>query len=943
MSSPLAIFPQRHAFLIGAQAYTDSGIRALKTPIQDIRLMADALAAYGYQTHLCADPDRATFIAFLESIAALDPTGDAQVVIYYAGHGVALTQQQADGSATYGGYLMPVDARRGQLADTAISMQWLADQVLHLNGKQVLLILDCCYAGAVQQAVAGFRGGFDTEVEGAVFQEDFGHYTRYRANQILTSSAHNQQALDQYVSSDVIDEQVVNSPFAALLARALLNEEADTNHDGIVTVFELQAYVQQRLQATAASQDHDQTSCLFAFSSHEGGEFVFLSPSFDPASLANRQRVNPYKGLSAYKPEDSTFFFGRDGAIRDLNHRLATTRLVVVAGASGTGKSSLVMGGLLGPRQRDGATCAVMRPGKTPLAELARVMEKPPQLLLIDQLEELITQSENRADEALVQFFGELNVFLQSPAGQQTRVVATVRIEFVPQFNPQERFWKTATQQYAIPVLDVEALEEIIIRPALQTGMFYYPEKQTVARIIEDFRHYPNALPLLSLALNELYELAKDRPERTIYEKDYVGIGQILENKAAALMQPFSAHLDFFRNLLLRFVAFQGGEYVRRRVGNDELDFGPQQPLCTQMLTSLTDNRLVSGRDAQAGDGYYELTHEALIQSWSTFRQWIRAAGPAQLAQRESLTEASVRYSGQGQQRAYAWDSVPLQNLLRTSGLQPGRAWLLRSFAAQFGQLSWLSGLERAFLRSSVAIVRQNKLVQVGLGMLLLTGLGVVLFLQRQDGYGRLLSNARYAESRNEYKTAQQDYEAADTLVISDPFLRVGRRFLRFNPDSLPTLAQLAGQREKLFTKLSNQLEQADTLANNTVLLLAGRNGLTHTGTGVAEACRSFRQFIRTDAFYRVLDDSLRHPRTRQLLDEGTVARLRKRTQVGYQVTTVLRENLLATCREVQEGYSLNGQTDLARQYLGYISALEAYAQTIGHTGSVRQVASSGQ
>lgn len=74
MTAPFVIFPKRHAFLIGAQTYTDPGVRALKTPVQDIKLMADALTAYGYETHSYPDPTHDTFVRAIESIASLDPT-----------------------------------------------------------------------------------------------------------------------------------------------------------------------------------------------------------------------------------------------------------------------------------------------------------------------------------------------------------------------------------------------------------------------------------------------------------------------------------------------------------------------------------------------------------------------------------------------------------------------------------------------------------------------------------------------------------------------------------------------------------------------------------------------------------------------------------------------------------------------------------------------------
>src|SRR4029077_7411248 len=53
----------------------------------------------------------------------------------------------------------------------------------------------------------------------------------------------------------------------------------------------------------------------------------------------------PYVGLDAFR--DRTYFFGREADIASLMIRLRGAPLVVVLGASGSGKSSLVIGGIL--------------------------------------------------------------------------------------------------------------------------------------------------------------------------------------------------------------------------------------------------------------------------------------------------------------------------------------------------------------------------------------------------------------------------------------------------------------------------------------------------------------------------------------------------------------------------------------------------------------------
>jgi hypothetical protein len=114
------------------------------------------------------------------------------------------------------------------------------------------------------------------------------------------------------------------------------------------------------------------------------------SPSRAPEDPARSHPVprNPYKGLQAFRTEDARDFFGRDRLIEELLAKLkhmlsleqfgqSTSRLLTLLGPSGSGKSSVVMAGLL-PRLKRGALGGSehwiylnpMLPGKHPLEAL---------------------------------------------------------------------------------------------------------------------------------------------------------------------------------------------------------------------------------------------------------------------------------------------------------------------------------------------------------------------------------------------------------------------------------------------------------------------------------------------------------------------------------------------------------------------------------------------
>ena len=79
-----------------------------------------------------------------------------------------------------------------------------------------------------------------------------------------------------------------------------------------------------------------------------------LGPSIAPTVDAD----NPWPGPEAFREADQQFFFGRDIACRSLTRLVLQSRLTILYGRSGLGKTSLLRAGLF-PRLRDTSSLPV--------------------------------------------------------------------------------------------------------------------------------------------------------------------------------------------------------------------------------------------------------------------------------------------------------------------------------------------------------------------------------------------------------------------------------------------------------------------------------------------------------------------------------------------------------------------------------------------------------
>lgn len=155
---------QRLAIVIGAGEYT-KGIPTLSFIRNDVEELARVLVDVGYavvklvdqRTPGCLGASRSEIEKAIKGYFSR-AEDNSVILVYLSGHGVK------DPSGEY--YFLPVDADPGRLRETAISVQWLRQQLEQAQGKLKLLILDTCHAAELGKGdrlsaqVCPIQGGF---------------------------------------------------------------------------------------------------------------------------------------------------------------------------------------------------------------------------------------------------------------------------------------------------------------------------------------------------------------------------------------------------------------------------------------------------------------------------------------------------------------------------------------------------------------------------------------------------------------------------------------------------------------------------------------------------------------------------------------------------------------------------------------------------------------
>ncbi|MGW4631743.1 nSTAND1 domain-containing NTPase [Nocardia sp. NPDC004415] len=453
----------------------------------------------------------------------------------------------------------------------------------------------------------------------------------------------------------------------------------------------------------------------------------------------------PFPGLRAFSAEERALFFGREqataefvGLVRD------STGIVVLIGASGAGKSSLLAAGL---RPALDVPTAAMTPGTTPSAGLTAALADDPRVLIVDQFEELFTLC--RDDTERADFLAELAT-LTTRAEHPITVVAALRADFYERclHHPVLRE-SLRRNNYLLGPMSMDEISRAITGPAAAAGLTL---EQGLEELVRTELHGlgghtstdgydPGALPLLSHVMAATWQQREGRKLTVAGYRKAGGVaGSVAETAELAWSELTPAQQDAAHELLGSLVTVgEDSRDTRRTVDRADLLARSADPAATaEVLEILAAARLLA-LDAES----VQFAHEIVLTAWPRLRGWIETDRVGHLVRQRLERDAAE------------WDAAARDSALLYRGTRLDSAREHTRGAA-------LSVRVDAFLHASQRAARIGGRWRVGVAavVLALLGTGVVA-----------VDRSRLADQR----TADRDYielvAAAQRNRTTDPSL----------------------------------------------------------------------------------------------------------------------------------------------------------------------------
>jgi WD40 repeat protein/DNA-binding winged helix-turn-helix (wHTH) protein len=496
---------------------------------------------------------------------------------------------------------------------------------------------------------------------------------------------------------------------------------------------------------------------------------------------------SPFRSLRAFEAEDSWLFFGREAETGELLERLGKSPVLVVAGNSGCGKSSLLRAGLV-PALNEGEgqdaeslwRIAVFRPSANPFDYLAEVLpgllapELSPRelaefiaacrsrfpadenalrdavsalaganragagetrvLLVADQFEEIFTLTASK--EARDRYIDSLLAAARAHGPVPVHLVLALRADFYANCLEHAGLSRCLeTNLYNVPRMGRERLRETMEKRLELAAA--QAEPGLIDALLEDAGEEPGNLALLEHALGQLWSKCGGFG-RTLTNSAYAEIGRLRGALGRHADEVYNGLRDEGQKRLAQRIFLElvtvgenaGVQDTRRTVRKQDLLALSRTPEETeQLLAVLASSRLIS-TSGEGEDAFAEVSHEALIREWPLLREWI------------AQNREELRLERRLLQAAEEWQALHRDSgaLLQGARLAQAEEWLAKH--------SDMSAVLREFLQASIAarveaeeqrLRRQRagatraKRISWALAVLLLAGLSIAWFAHRVE------------------------------------------------------------------------------------------------------------------------------------------------------------------------------------------------------------------
>ena len=550
---------------------------------------------------------------------------------------------------------------------------------------------------------------------------------------------------------------------------------------------------------------------------------------------------NPYVGLVPFDGDHAGVFFGRSRTTAELMAAIRSQietrrRFVLIVGASGCGKTSLLRAGAIPLLTQDGgfdglcalsvASCDLAgahggdvmaslasalaawtlgdRPvfAQQPCSDLAQILAQRPEsvtdiiaeafrrhprrevaehscahlFLAIDHAETLVA-STNIRPEALAAFSRALHALCESP---HMMVAMIARSDFYPKLI--EAMPELADRKARDGHLDVLTprsgeIAQIIRTPAMLAGLSFEEDPHTLSRLDDVLRDaalaQPDALPLLQHTLQALYERRGEAGTLSFQAyRDIGGLEGALAHRAEEVIGALPANVQAQLDAVLTQLIVIQPD--SEAISSRRAPWSSLGDDARLLVEAFVRARLFVGELGPAGPGF-GVAHEALLRQWPRTRDWVQDNRRV-LQARARLRRATTRWVEEGRRNDHL--------------LNPGQP-LNEAREAARHRLGELHDDEHDFLRASERQYRHKRWLRVGatIALIVFSVVSVLFGLQAQRA-------RKEADQRREAALKLTDFMLGD---LADKLRPTGNLKLlnSISSEALTTLDLQPGKRQR--------------------------------------------------------------------------------------------------------------------------------------------------